>query len=64
MLFHSYKITRVLPCLADPMKIRVIAEVSDEIQEAFPYLNAILKGCIFLEAVSYTHLTLPTTERV
>ena len=47
MLFHSYKITRVLPCLADPMKIRVIAEVSDEIQEAFPYLNAILKGCIY-----------------
>ena len=47
MLFHSYQITRVLPCLADPMKIRVIAEVSEEIQEVFPYLNAILKGCIY-----------------
>jgi ArsR family metal-binding transcriptional regulator len=47
MLFHSYKITRVLPCLADPMKIRVIAEVSDEIHEALPYLNAILRGCIY-----------------
>src|SRR4030043_1383113 len=47
MLLHSYKITRTLPCLADPEKIRVIAEVSGEIHEAFPYVNAILKGCIY-----------------
>ena len=47
MLLHSYKITRTLPCLADPEKIRVIAEVSGEIYEAFPFLNAILKGCIY-----------------
>ncbi len=47
MLLNSYKITRVLPCLADPMKIRVIAEISGEIHEVFPYLNAILKGCIY-----------------
>jgi len=47
MLLHSYQITRVLPCLADPEKIRVIAEVSGEIYEAFPYLNATLKGCIY-----------------
>jgi len=47
MVLDSYKITRILPCLADPEKIRVIAEVSGEIYEAFPYLNAILKGCIY-----------------
>jgi ArsR family metal-binding transcriptional regulator len=47
MLLHSYRITRVLPCIADPMKIRVIAEISEEIQEVFPYLNAVLKGCIY-----------------
>jgi len=47
MLLHSYKIARTFPCLADPMKIRVIAEVSEEIQEVFPYLNAVLKGCIY-----------------
>ena len=46
MLLKSYKITRVFPCLADSEKIRVIAEVSGEIYEAFPYLNASLKGCI------------------
>jgi ArsR family metal-binding transcriptional regulator len=47
MLLHSYQLTRTLPCLADPEKIRVIAEISDEIHEVFPYLNAILKGCIY-----------------
>ncbi len=47
MLLHSYKMTRTLPCLADPMKIRAIAEVAEEIQEVFPYLNAVLKGCIY-----------------
>src|SRR4030042_5107010 len=47
MLLHSYQITRILPCLADPEKIRVIAEIPDEIHEVFPYLNAILKGCIY-----------------
>ena len=46
MLLKSYKITRVLPCLADPKKIRMIAEGSGEIYEAFPNLNASLKGCI------------------
>jgi ArsR family metal-binding transcriptional regulator len=47
MFLNSYKITRILPCIADPEKIRVIAEVSDEIHEVFPYLNATIKGCIF-----------------
>jgi hypothetical protein len=32
VLLHSYKIARTLPCFADPMKIRVIAEISEEIQ--------------------------------
>ena len=47
MLLQSYKITRTLPCLADPEKIRVIAELSDEIHEVLPYLNTILRGCIY-----------------
>jgi len=47
MLLHSYKIIRILPCLADPEKIRVIAEISGEIHEVFPYLNATLEGCIY-----------------
>ncbi len=47
MLLHSHQITRILPCLADPEKIRVIADISGEIHEVFPYLNATLKGCIY-----------------
>ncbi len=47
MLLQSYKIIRILPCLADPEKIRVIVEVSGEIHEVFPYLNATLKECLF-----------------
>ncbi len=47
MLLESYKITRILPCLADPEKIRVIADVTGEIHKAFPYLNATIKECLF-----------------
>jgi ArsR family metal-binding transcriptional regulator len=47
MLFHSYKITRILPWLAAPEKIRVTAEVSGEIHEAFFDLNGILRRCIY-----------------
>ena len=57
MLLNSYKISRILPCIADPEKIRVIAELSDEIHEIFPYLNAVLKGCI------YNHPALTLTIR-
>jgi ArsR family metal-binding transcriptional regulator len=57
MLLCSYKITRILPCIADPEKIRVIAEVSDEIHGIFPYLNAVIKGCI------YNHAALTLTIR-
>jgi ArsR family metal-binding transcriptional regulator len=56
-LLSSYRITRILPCIADPEKIRVIAEVSDEIHEVFPYLNAVIKGCI------YNHAALTLTIR-
>ncbi len=57
MLLTSFKITRILPCIADPEKIRVIAETSDEIHEVFPYINAIIKGCI------YNHPALTLTIR-
>jgi ArsR family metal-binding transcriptional regulator len=57
VLLHSCRIIRILPCIADPEKIRVIAEVSDEIHEVFPYLNAIIKGCI------YNHPALTLTIR-
>jgi ArsR family metal-binding transcriptional regulator len=33
-----------MDCLADPAKIRVIADLSDDVQEAMPYLAAVLTG--------------------
>lgn len=62
MLLNSYKITHILPCLADPEKIRVIAELSDEIHEVFPYLNAVLKGCIYNH--SFLTLTIRKEEKL
>ena len=76
MLLHSYQITRILPCLADPEKIRVIAELSNEIHEVLPYLNAMIKGCIYnhpantltikkdgkLLTLHFNHITLAKVE--
>lgn len=47
MVLRGYRIAHILPCLADPEKIRAIIELDEEIHEAFPYINALLKGCIY-----------------
>ena len=47
MLLNSFQITHILPCLADPEKIRAIAQLSDDIREVLPYLNATLKGTVY-----------------
>ena len=41
------KVIQVLPCFADPEKIRFIAEVDEDISELLPYMNAIVKGAIY-----------------
>lgn len=50
MLLKGLQITHVLPCLADPEKIRTIVQLSDNIHEVLPYLNATLKGAIYNHA--------------
>lgn len=47
MVLKGYRLAHVLPCLADPDKIRAIVELDEEIHETFPYINALLKGCIY-----------------
>ena len=47
LLWHSFTITHVLDCIADPTKNRVIAEFSDNIAAVFPYLNAIIPNLMF-----------------
>lgn len=46
-LLHSFRITNVLGCIADPAKNRVIAEFSDRIDAVFPYLNAVVPNLLY-----------------
>jgi ArsR family metal-binding transcriptional regulator len=41
-LVSSVRITRVMDCLADPTRIRVVAGLSCDVHEALPYLAALL----------------------
>ncbi len=50
MLLNGFEITHILPCIADPEKIRTITQLSDDIHEVLPYLNATLKGTIYNHA--------------
>lgn len=46
MLLKGYKFSAGM-CLADPDKIRITAELTDDIQDVLPYLNATLRGCTY-----------------
>lgn len=47
MPYFEAKITEIMPCLADPEKIRFIAHLEKDISEIFPYLNAVLQNAIY-----------------
>jgi ArsR family metal-binding transcriptional regulator len=40
-------IERILPCIADPEKIRFVALIDEDISEILPYLNSILPKAIY-----------------
>lgn len=46
-MLRSFAIVRILDCLADPAKNRVIAEFSEDISPVFPYLNAVVPNLIY-----------------
>lgn len=46
MLLKGYKFTAGM-CLADPDKIRIAAELTDDIGDVLPYLNTGFRGCIY-----------------
>ena len=46
-LLHSFHVTNVLECIADPNKNRVIAEFSDRVDAVFPYLNAVIHNLMY-----------------
>lgn len=47
LLLHSFAITHILDCIADPTKNRVIAEFSDNVAAVFPYLNATIPNLMY-----------------
>jgi ArsR family metal-binding transcriptional regulator len=50
MLIDSIAIEQVLPCLADPAKIRFHAHTSADLTPVLPYLNAVVSGAIYNHA--------------
>ncbi len=46
-LLNHYTITYILPCTADPDKLRAIADLSDDIAPVFPYLNGVLDQVVY-----------------
>jgi len=47
MLLHDYKISKVGRSFCNPEWIAVTAELSDDISEALPYLNAVVKNAVY-----------------
>ena len=47
MLLKGYRITEILPCIVNPEWIRVKMELTDDISEVFPYLNAVIKDATY-----------------
>jgi ArsR family metal-binding transcriptional regulator len=50
MFVDSLEITTVLPCLADPRKIRFHARPAADLSPALPYLNAVLPKAVYHHA--------------
>ncbi|MGD0112815.1 MAG: (Fe-S)-binding protein [Armatimonadota bacterium] len=57
MLVDSIEITHVLPCFADPSKIRIHARPSADLTDILPYLNAVLQRAIYHHAAPALTLT-------
>lgn len=47
IFIQGVTIDHILPCLADPEKIRFIAYFDRDVSEILPYLNTILTGAIY-----------------
>ncbi len=47
MLLREWRITEILPCVVNPEWIRIKTELSDDVSEVLPYLNAVLKDAIY-----------------
>lgn len=46
-VFGRAAIMILAPCVADRTKIRIVAHISGDMSEAFPYLNAVMRGAFY-----------------
>jgi len=47
LLLHGFTITHITDCVADSTKVRVVAELSDDVAEVFPYLNTVVPNIMY-----------------
>lgn len=57
-LLREIDITHVLDCIADQTKIRVVAELSDDVSEVMPYLNALIGKASYGHEARILHFNL------
>lgn len=57
-LLRTIEITHILDCIADPTKIRVVAELSDDVSEIMPYLNAVINKASYSHEAKILHFNL------
>jgi len=50
-VIFRYTIDKVLPCIADPAKIRAIVRIDKDFSDLFPYIKGYLKKGIYLKAL-------------
>lgn len=62
VLLSSFTITRILDCIADPRKNRVIARFSEDVSPVFPYLNAVVPNLMYNPATN--SVTIKRGERI
>jgi len=60
----SFEVKRVLPCIADSTKIRVIAEMDASLERALPYLYLHFKSSKYLEPLGVLTFTTTRDEMV
>ncbi|MCW3141962.1 MAG: hypothetical protein N2V72_07325 [Methanophagales archaeon] len=49
MLVKKVEIAQVMPCIADPAKIRVIAKADHRLEEVLPYLDKLIPTALYSE---------------
>ena len=47
MYIKDIKIEKIMACIADPQKIRFIAQIDRDVSDILPYVNAVVKEAIY-----------------